>query len=115
MQERRRFVRVDTPVLVEFPNPSSMKTERSYTRNVSQTGLQFPTTVRLQVGQEIPLTLQLPFGNSAMQATGEIQWVREIARMGEPQYEVGVRFRWMEDPDKARLVQHLTSLYPRRS
>ena len=115
MQERRRFVRVDTPVLVEFPNPETMKTERSYTRNVSETGIQFPTMVRLQVGQEIPLTLQLPFHTADMQATGEVLWVREIARMGQPQYEIGVRFHWMEDPDKHRLLTHLQGLFPRRT
>ena len=114
MQERRRHIRVETPVLVEFPNPETMKTERSFTFNVSDTGLRFPTPVRLQVGQEIPLTLELPFHNATMHATGEILWVREISRLGAPQYEIGVRFHWMDDPDRQRLMRHLATVFPGR-
>lgn len=114
MQERRRYIRIETPVLIEFPNPESMKTERSFTQDVSEGGLRFPTAVKLQVGQEVPLTLAVPFQDASLHATGEVVWVREIARLGTPQYEVGVRFHWIDDPDRQRLTRHLTSLFPRR-
>ena len=114
MQERRKHIRVDTPVLVEFPAPGTMKTERSYTMDVSEAGMRFPTTVKLSLGQELPLTLQLPFQDGTFHATGEVVWVREIARHGAPQYEIGVRFQWIEDPDRQRLVRHLTTIGPRR-
>ena len=108
MQERRRHIRVETPVMVEFPNPETMKTERSFTQDVSESGMRFPTAVRLQIGAEIPLTLELPFQNTTMHATGQVQWIREISRHGIPHYEVGVRFRWIEDPDRQRLSRHLS-------
>jgi len=115
MEERRRHIRVDTPVLVEFPNPGTMKTERSFTQDVSESGMRFPTAVKLAVGQELALTLQLPFHELTMHATGEVLWIREISRLGAPQYDVGVRFRWIEDPDRHRLTRHLASLFPRRA
>ena len=115
MQERRRHIRVDTPVLVEFPNPETMKTERSFTQDVSDTGMRFPTAVKLQVGQQLALTLGLPFNNSVMHATGEIVWIREVSRLGAPQYDIGVRFQWIEDPDRQRLTRHLTTFFPRRT
>ena len=114
MREERRHIRVQTPVLVEFPHPETLKTERSFTQDVSESGMRFPTPVRLQVGQEIPLTLGLPFNGSSMHATAEVLWIREVSRLGAPQYEVGVRFRWLEDPDKQRLVRHLAAFFPRR-
>ena len=114
MQEQRRHIRIQTPVLVEFPNPSTMKTERSFTQDVSESGLRFPTDVKLQIGQELPLTLALPFDNTKMHSTGEVLWIREVSRLGAPQYDVGVRFRWLEDPDRQRLTRHLSSLFPRR-
>lgn len=100
--------------MVEFPNPATMKTERSFTQDVSETGLRFPTTVKLSVGQQLPLALQMPFSNATMHATGEVMWIREVARLGEIQYEVGVRFRWIEDPDRQRLNRHLLDLFRRR-
>ena len=114
MEERRRYIRVETPVLVEFPHPETMKTERSYTQDVNETGMRFPTAVKLQIGQEMALTLQLPFQDAPMHATGEVLWIREISRHGSPQYEIGVRFRWIEDPDRHRLSHHLASIFPRR-
>ena len=114
MQEQRRFVRVNTPVLVEFPHPSTMKTERSFTQDVSETGMRFPTAVKLEVGQGLPLTLELPFQNATMHAIGEVLWIREVSRLGAPQYDVGVRFRWIEDPDRRRLTRHLSNLFPGR-
>jgi len=114
MQEQRRHVRIETPVLVQFPNPQTMKTERSFTQDVSESGMRFPTAVKLQMGQELPITIQIPFQDSTLHTTGEIVWIREIARMGAVQYEIGVRFRWIEDPDRQRLSRHLASLFPHR-
>ncbi|MBI2104372.1 MAG: PilZ domain-containing protein [Candidatus Omnitrophica bacterium] len=115
MQEQRRHIRVTTPVMIEFPNPETMKTERSFSVNVSETGLRFPTPVRLTVGHGIPLTLALPFHNTPMHATGEVLWIREISRLGAPQYEVGVRFQWIDDPDRQRLAHHLATFFPGRA
>jgi len=114
MQERRRHIRISTPVIVEFPNPETMKTERSFTQDVSESGMRFPTAVKLQIGQELPLALQLPFGDPSMHATGEVLWIREICRLGAPQYDVGVRFHWIEDPDRQRLLRHLAELFRHR-
>ena len=109
MQEGRRHIRIGTPVLVEFPNPGTMKTERSFSQDVSESGMRFPTAVTLQIGQELPLALELPFNESTLHATSEVIWIREISRHGAPQYDVGVRFRWIDDPDRQRLVRYLAS------
>ncbi len=107
MEERRQYIRVKTPVLIEFPAPETMKTERSFTSDISDTGLRFPTMVRLPLGHELALTFVLPYQRASFQATGEVIWVREIARLGATQYEVGVRFRWIQDPDRQRLNNYL--------
>jgi len=107
MQEQREHVRLKAPVLIEFPNPMTWKTERSFTQDISETGMRFPTEVKLEVGKELALTLQLPFQNSTFHATGEVVWIRELARLGAAQYDVGLRFRWIEDPDQQRLTRFL--------
>ena len=115
MQEQRRYIRVGSPVVVEFPNPATMKTERSFTQDISEGGMRFPTAVKLQIGQELPLELELPFNNTTLHATGEILWIREVSRLGGPHYEVGVRFRWIEDPDRQRLAYHLAAVFRTRA
>jgi len=100
--------------MIEFPSPETMKTERSFTQDVSETGMRFPTPATLAIGQEVAFRLDLPFQNTTLHATGEVMWIRETSRLGAPQYDVGVRFRWLEDPDRQRLIHHLASLFPRR-
>ena len=111
MQERRQHVRLSSPVLIQFPNPSTWKTEQSFTHDISESGLRFPTAVKLQIGQELALTLELPFERSTFHATGEVIWIREIARLGTTHYDVGVRYKWIEDPDRQRLERHLRTLF----
>lgn len=111
MQERRHHIRVQGPVLIEFPNPGTMQTQRSFTQDVSESGMRFPTQVKLQIGDQLPLTLRLPFDDATMHATGEIVWIRQVSRLGEPQYDVGVHFRWIEDPDRRRLFRHLSTQF----
>ncbi len=114
MDERRRYIRMGTPVLVEFPNPETMKTERSFSQDVSETGMRFPTAVKLQMGQQVPIALELPFNGSTLHTTGEVTWIREISRHGAAQYEIGVRFLWVEDPDRQRLARHLVGFLSHR-
>jgi c-di-GMP-binding flagellar brake protein YcgR len=107
MQERREHVRMQAAVLVEFVDPATSQPERSFTRDLSLTGMRFPTAVKFQVGQEVPFMLDLPSPQAPFHATGRIVWIREIARAGEAQYEVGARFHWVEDPDQQRLGSFL--------
>ncbi len=113
MLERRKFIRVDTPVLIEFSDPATGKTQRSFTQDISESGLRFSTETVFQIGQELTLALSLPFYESAMKATGQVVWIREISRLGGLQFEVGIRFLWIEDPDRHRLVRHLEVLLSR--
>ena len=111
MQERRHHIRASTPVIIEFPNPATMKTERSFTQDISESGLRFPTPVKLDIGQEMPLTLHLPFQEGELHATGTVVWIREISRLGAYQYEVGMQFRWIDDPDRQRLSRQLAAFF----
>lgn len=109
MLERREQARLQTPVLVEFIDPYTSKPECSFTHDISISGMRFPTAVKFQVGQEVPFALDLPSQPSPFRATGQVIWIREVARLGATQYDVGVRFRWVEDPDLQRLGSFLSA------
>jgi len=109
MLERREHRRLQAPVLVEFIDPYTSKPERSFTYDISVSGMRFPTEVKFQVGQEVPFALDLPSERLPFRATGQVIWIREVARLGATQYDVGVRFRWVEDPDLQRLDSFLST------
>ena len=100
--------------MLQFPHPATLKTEQSFTQDVSEWGLRFSTAVKFAIDQTTPLTLQLPFHNAVMHVTGVVVWIREISRLGASQYDVGVRFQWIEDPDRQQLIRHLNTLFRRR-
>ena len=114
MRERRQHLRTTTPVLVEFVNPHTTKPERSFTQDVSEAGLRFPTSAKLHVGDQLSLALSVPFQNSTIRTNGRVTWVREIARLGGVQYEIGLQFAWIEDPDRQRLAHTLQTFTPPR-
>jgi hypothetical protein len=58
-------------ILIEFPNPTSWKTERTFTQDVSETGLRFPTPVKLQISQELALTRLLALGRKKFKPSRE--------------------------------------------
>jgi c-di-GMP-binding flagellar brake protein YcgR len=113
MRERRRHVRVETPLRAAFPHPETLKTERSITHDASDTGLRLRSAVGLQVGQRIALTLSLPFTDAPVQATGDVVWVRQSSQPGG-RYDVGLRFQWLEDAARRRLARHLAEVLPSR-
>ena len=106
-QERRQYTRVKTPILIEFPGEDGK--ERSFTYDVSESGLRFPTALELHVGQELDMHLELP-PQRRCRVTAKIVWIREMAKIGATQYDVGVRFLWIEDPDRQQLRRHLQSV-----
>ncbi|HEX9781067.1 MAG TPA: PilZ domain-containing protein [bacterium] len=115
MQERRRIIRIGTPILIEFDDPATGDTERSFTQDVSEEGMRFPSGVQFRAAQRVEFTLALPASNMTMRTVGEVQWVREIARHGGPQYEIGVRFTWEDEQARDRLTGHLLGfLQPRK-
>ncbi len=110
MKERRKFVRVDTPVLIEYKNPKTRKTERSFTSDVSQKGMRFPSNVSFKIGDTLKMELGMPPHEEMMGVNGHIVWVREIAQYTISQYEIGITFEWEEKHDAHALAQYLQSL-----
>ena len=111
--ERRLYPRAEAPILVEFTHPGTKQIERSYTQDVSRGGLCFPTSVRFQVGEDLALRLEVPSRSTVLHVIAHVVWMREIANVGAPQYEVGAQFQWSEDPDRAHFEQHLSGLLRR--
>ena len=107
MEERRQHVRVNAPVLIEFAHPESGQKERSFTQDVSESGLRFPTPAKFPIGHTLTIMLTLPYHTAPCRATGEVIWIREIARLGATQYEIGLRFQWIEYPDREQLARSL--------
>lgn len=110
MKERRKFVRVDTPILIEYKHPKTRKTERSFTHDVSQKGMRFPSNVAFNSGDTLRLELGMPPHEEMMGVKAHVVWVREIAQYTISQFEIGVTFEWEERHNQMSLAKYLKSL-----
>lgn len=102
--ERRHFPRCPAPALVRCHAIEETSSQiQSISRDISMTGIRFPAIEQLRVGALLELTIELTPDQPAVQAQGEIKWLREFSRIGGPQFEVGVAFTDMAETDRQRL------------
>jgi len=107
--ERRRYPRCPAPIMVRcHPIEEGAFHVQSISRDISTAGIRFPSVEQLRVGSLLELTIQLTPDQAAIQAQGEIKWLREFSRIGGPQFEVGVEFTDMSDADRQRLQAFCT-------
>lgn len=102
--EKRRYPRCPAPVLVRcHALEESGFQVQSISRDLSVAGVRFPSVEQLRGGTLLELTIELTPDQPAIHAQGEIKWLREFARIGAPQFEVGVAFTDMSSADRRRL------------
>ena len=102
--EKRRFPRCPAPVLVRCHDIEDAERHiQTISRDVSVAGIRFPATEQLRGGSILDLTIELSPDQAPIHAQGEVKWLREFSRIGAPQFEVGVEFTDMSEPDRQRL------------
>lgn len=97
----RRYIRHPSHMPIRFDLPDSMPRAEDFLRNVSEGGVCFASTARLEIGR--PIRLRIPVLGETFEATGSIAWCRPAARG----YEVGVAFDHRQDRFTVRMVEQL--------
>ena len=109
MQERRKFVRLDTRVKVEYNVIEAAESKlNSVTKNLSQGGICLFLDSFINKDTLLALKLSLPEELEPLQATGKIVWIDRFKLGGkdaQEQYEAGVEFVEIANED--------SRLYPR--
>lgn len=97
----RRYIRHPSRIPIRFDLHGDVDHRDDYLRNVSEGGVCFATSVALQSGQSIHLTI--PLLGQDYEVDGRIAWCRETLYG----YEVGVRFMTPQDRFSVRMVEQL--------
>jgi c-di-GMP-binding flagellar brake protein YcgR len=120
MEERRRFVRLETRVDVTYIVLPSGRAQQTASKDISGEGSCFLTEKPLTPGTSLQVALKLPGREHPVNFTGEVVWSQPYEVIGKTDrqhaVETGVRFAEIAPQDQEAVMQHVTlTLQPHRA
>ncbi len=110
MEEKRRFVRIDWPVIVKYKTLDEPRTEdRCVGKDISEDGVCFPMYERISKGTDLSLEIELPFDSMPIFAKGTVAWVKEAGQKPTRFFEVGINFKDISLADRRRLKSYIAN------
>ena len=106
MEEKRKYMRIEAPIVITYKIGKIAKGKKSITRDFSEGGIRFPIYEKLKVGTPVQLYIETPFDTIPIAATGQVVWTKALsAQEGREIYDVGVMFTGMQAFDKKRMEE----------
>ncbi len=108
MKEKRRFVRIEWPVVVQYKTLEEPFTQdQTVGKDVGEGGVSFVVYERLAKGIVLDIQLQTPFDSLPIFAKAKVVWIRNVGELHEKVFEVGVGFIEVEPRDQKRLKVYI--------
>lgn len=107
MQEKRKYIRIEAPVVVTYKlGGITPVTKKTITKNFSEGGIRFPVYEKIKLGAPLELYIETPFDTMPIAAKGQVVWINALStKEGREIYDVGVKFTKMQPFDQKRMVQ----------
>lgn len=108
MEEKRKYVRIEWPVVVQYKTIEEPYTQDQIVgKDISEGGVSFIVYERLTKGTRLEMQIQVPFDSMPVFAKGEVVWIKKIVREPGAAFEVGISFSEVDPKDKKRLKMYL--------
>ena len=108
MEEKRRFVRIEWPVVVQYKTLEEPLTQDQIVgKDISESGVCFIVYERLTKGTKLDIQIQTPFDSLPVFAKGKIAWIRKVGEEHARTFEVGVEFTEVDPRDQKRLKMYI--------
>ncbi len=104
---QREFVRVPDCSEVVYEAASSGKKKKTEAKDISQSGICFIVTEKLEIGTIVDVSISLEHLDFCFVAKGVVRWINEIVR--NKRYEAGVKFIDLPELDVKKLLNYLNS------
>jgi c-di-GMP-binding flagellar brake protein YcgR len=109
--ERRRYIRLKTPIPVTYTVPETGSTYNAITKDISADGLRLESEARdLTISHIVELKLQFAGAHNPVHAKGKIVWKKKISLEDSAPYDVGVEFVEIEEDNKNTFLKFLCDL-----
>jgi len=111
MREKRRFIRFDVSLKVNYVIQKEPKAEKTgTTKNVSAGGIQLLTKEKLNTGNKLDLKIFTPEALNPVHMKGIIMWSNEISSGKNMSYANGIEFGKIEEDNKNTFLRFLCDL-----
>jgi len=108
MQEKRRFVRIDWPVVVQYKALEEPSTQDQIVgRDISEGGISFTVYERLAKGTKLDMQVQVPFDSMPIFVKGKVVWIRKAGEEHGKAFEIGVSFIEVDLKDQKRFKMYI--------
>ena len=117
MEERRRFVRLDTRLEVNYTVLPSGSPRQTVSKDISGGGICLFADRLLPIGTRLQVGMKLPGREQPVNFTADVVWSEQYEVIGKTQrdraVEIGVRFVEIAPQDREAVMQHvILSLKP---
>lgn len=99
--ERRRYIRLDTPINFSYTVSGSDTIRKAVTKNISADGLRFEAREKgLKESDVIEIRLEIPGAVNPVHAKGRIMWKKKLSLEDGAPYNFGVELIEVEEDNK---------------
>jgi len=111
MQERRRYVRLNIPLEVNYSlQGKDGKQLKSITKNVSPNGARFVIEGALAKGATLDITIKIPTSLEPIPIKARVVWSKKETEESQDIYDAGFEFVQIPEESKSAFFQYLCNL-----
>ncbi|MDD5495554.1 MAG: PilZ domain-containing protein [Candidatus Omnitrophica bacterium] len=111
LAERRRYIRLQTPITISFAVPETGKVYTTSVKNISADGLRFETRDKhLKESSEIEFKLDISAATNPVHAKGRVVWKKKLSLEDAAPFDVGIEFIEIENDNKNTFLKFLCDL-----
>lgn len=110
VEERRRYLRLNISIQMEYILPNSNKRHVVTTKDISAVGLKFTSTEQLEQGTSLEITLRLPNTQNPVHITGRVAWITKESLEDNAPSAIGIEFVKIEEDNKNTFLKYLCDL-----
>lgn len=115
MREKRRFIRFDIALKVNYYIQREPKIEKTgITKDVSAGGMHILTEEKLETGSKVELKVIIPEALNPAHLAGIVLWAMEATGEKKPSYSAGIEFADIEEDNKNTFLKFLCDLMYRK-
>jgi Tfp pilus assembly protein PilZ len=108
MEENRKFVRIEWPVVIKYKTTEEPPAQDQIVgKDISEGGARFVVYERLTKGTKLDFQLEVPFDSMPIFAKGEVAWIKKVGDEDSKIFEAGVIFKGDRHKDQTRLKMYI--------
>lgn len=111
MQERRKYVRLNIPLEINYSiQGKGGQWRKTITKNISPNGARFSIEEALSKGAVLELKIKIPPEDKSIPVKAKIVWIEKDLGQEGNVYDTGLEFVQFSEEDKAAFFQYFYNL-----